>query len=162
MLDAEVCTLFPKLCQHNKHKPTYSTEGGVKEKTLSGIVVCSSCCSMQCNCAEGLHFSAFHHLSAEGRHDFCQALCLLHREPELTGRTILLLTTSGRCAPPKFKRGPRVRLACSRQRPNHVYLQIKVQRLWIKSDRPRSKYCLPQRQPCSKLSVLAALSLVAV
>ena len=30
---------------------------------LSGLnvcIICAGCCSMQCNCAEGLHFSAFH------------------------------------------------------------------------------------------------------
>ena len=29
---------------------------------LSACIICVGCCSMQCNCAEGLHFSAFHSL----------------------------------------------------------------------------------------------------
>ena len=27
---------------------------------LNACIICAGCCSMQCNCAEGLHFSAFH------------------------------------------------------------------------------------------------------
>ena len=26
---------------------------------LNACIICAGCCSMQCNCAEGLHFSAF-------------------------------------------------------------------------------------------------------
>jgi len=29
-------------------------------KTNNACTLCAVCCSMLCNCAEGLHFSAFH------------------------------------------------------------------------------------------------------
>ena len=28
---------------------------------LNACIICAGCCSMECNCAEGLHFSAFHY-----------------------------------------------------------------------------------------------------
>ena len=45
---------------------------------LSGLkpaMFCAGCCSMQCNCAEGLHFSAFHF--------FCECYIYMYMQVQL-------------------------------------------------------------------------------
>ena len=42
---------------------TISKWSGTKPTILQPCILCAGCCSMQCNCTEGLHFSAFHSIS---------------------------------------------------------------------------------------------------
>ena len=38
--------------------------------TSNACIICAGCCSMLCNCAEGLHFSAFHWFGRESIRSF--------------------------------------------------------------------------------------------
>ena len=63
--------------QHERQGKTLDYDP-IEYLTSNTCIICAGCCSMLCNCAEGLHFSAFHYISTTatvlvwpGSHNAC-------------------------------------------------------------------------------------------